>query len=357
MTLTDPNYIISCFSGFGVTLFFIFGLANFSKHAGLIDQSQGINVTGGVPLIGGIAIFLALLIGALIWGASGQAAINIKGGNALWALLGCCGLIVCVGALDDRHNLGVATRLVAEILIALTIIHIIDLRLIWLGDLLGSGPIKMSPAVSYVFTTVAIFGLLNAFNMLDGVDGLLASMTIFTTIFFHLAAGIEFSLEGIYILSCLTAFLISNTGAAPFLPKTFLGDSGSKLIGFIAVCFLLTAASGRVGAEKLIDPSTALFLVALPLFDMVWVTLRRLINRSSPFQGDQSHIHHILLALNLSHRSIVLVLVSVNLVLAGTGLALHAFQVAEYHQFQIFVLLFLSYCVGSNMLRQRANAT
>ena len=357
MTITDPSYIIACVIGFGVTLFFIFGLANFATRAGLVDQSREINVTGGVPLVGGIAIFLTLLAGAFIWGTSGQAAINIKGDNALWVLLGCCGLVVCVGALDDRHNLGVATRLAAEILIALTIIHIIDLRLIWLGDLLGSGPIKMYPAVSYVFTTVAIFGLLNAFNMLDGVDGLLASMTIFTTVFFHLAAGIDFSLEGIYILSCLTAFLISNTGAAPFLPKTFLGDSGSKLIGFLAVCFLLTAASGRVGAEKLIDPSTALFLVALPLFDMVWVTLRRLIKRSSPFRGDQSHIHHILLALNLSHLSIVLVLVSVNLVLAGTGLALHAFQVAEYHQLQIFLLLFLGYCVGSNMLQQRTNAT
>lgn len=356
MTPTDPTYIISCFSGFAVTLFFIFGLANFATRAELIDQLRGTHVTGGVPLVGGIAIFLALLVGALIWGTSGQAAINIKGDNALWVLLGCCGLVVCVGALDDRHNLGIATRLVAEILIALTIIHTIDLRLIWLGDLLGSGPIKMSPIVSYVFTTVAIFGLLNAFNMLDGVDGLLASMTIFTTVFFHFATGVDFSLEGIYILSCLTAFLISNIGAAPFLPKTFLGDSGSKLIGFIAVCFLLTAASGRVGPEKLIDPSTALFLVALPLFDMVWVTLRRLINRSSPFRGDQSHVHHILLALNLSRLSAVLVLVSVNLALAGIGLALHAFRIAEYHQLQIFLLLFLSYCMGSNMLRQRANA-
>lgn len=356
MPPTDPTYIISCFIGFGVTLFFIFGLRNFATRAGLVDQSRGIQVTGGVPLVGGIAVFLALLVGALIWGTNGQAAINIKGDNALWVLLGCCGLVVYVGALDDRYNLGVVSRLIAEILIALTIIHTIDLRLIWLGDLLGSGPIKMSPIVSYVFTTVAIFGLLNAFNMLDGVDGLLASMTIFTTVFFHLATGVDFSLEGIYILSCLTAFLISNIGAAPFLPKTFLGDSGSKLIGFIAVCFLLTAASGRVGAEKLIDPSTALFLVALPLFDMVWVTLRRLINRSSPFRGDQSHMHHILLALNLSRLSVVLVLVSVNLALAGIGLALHAFRIAEYHQLQIFLLLFLSYCVGSNTLRQHANA-
>lgn len=356
MALTESSFIIPCFVGFGATLFFIFGLANFATRAGLRDQSRGIGASGDVPLVGGIAIFLALLVGALIWGSGGQAAVNIKGDNALWVLLGCCGLVVCVGSLDDRYNLGVASRLAAEILIALTIIQTIDLRLIWLGDLLGSGPIKMPPAVSYVFTTVAIFGLLNAFNMLDGVDGLLASMTIFTTVLFHLATEVDFSLEGIYILSCVSAFLISNIGVARLLPKTYLGDSGSKLIGFIAVCFLLTAASGRVGAEKLIDPTTALFLVALPLFDMVWVTLKRLMNRNSPFRGDRSHIHHILLALNLSHLSVVLVLVSVNLVLASTGLALHAFEVPEYHQLQIFLLLFLGYGVGLNMLKRRATA-
>ena len=271
-------------------------------------------------------------------------------------LLGCCGLVVVVGALDDRYNLNVSSRLVAEILIAVIIIHTIDLRLIWLGDLIGTGQIRMGPIVSYVFTVVAIFGLLNAFNMLDGVDGLLASMTILNTIFFHLITGVDFTIVGLYILSCIGAFLISNIGATPMVPKTFLGDSGSKLIGFIAVCFLLTAASGRVGEEKLINPITALFLVAVPLFDMVFVTLRRVANASSPFKGDNFHIHHLLIALNFKHRNVVLIIVSVSLAGTYLGLALHEVNMPEYRQMQIYLLLFISYCLVSNTIWRRVKA-
>lgn len=310
-----------------------------------------------MPLVGGISIFLSLVVGALIWTTSEQVLININGEDALWVLLGCCGFVVTMGALDDRYSLSVASRLVAEILIAVIIIHTIDLRLIWLGDLIGTGQIKMGPTMSYIFTVIAIFGLLNAFNMLDGVDGLLASITILNTIFFHLITGVDFTLVGLYILSCIGAFLISNIGITPMVPKTFLGDSGSKLIGFIAVCFLLTAASGRVGDEKLINPITALFLVAVPLFDMVVVTLRRLANASSPFKGDNSHIHHLLIALNFKPRNVVLIIVSVSLAGTSLGLVLHQLNMPEYRQTQIYLLLFISYCLASNTIWRRVKAT
>ena len=82
------------------------------------------------------------------------------------------------GMLDDRFRLGVFVRIASEVLVALTIIELLDLRLTWLGDLVGTGQIQMPPTVSYIFTVVAMFGLMNAFNMLDGIDGLLTEFPV-----------------------------------------------------------------------------------------------------------------------------------------------------------------------------------
>ena len=200
-----------------------------------------------MPLVGGISIFLSLVVGALIWTTSEQVLININGEDALWVLLGCCGFVVTMGALDDRYSLSVASRLVAEVLIAVIIIHTIDLRLIWLGDLIGTGQIKMGPTMSYIFTVIAIFGLLNAFNMLDGVDGLLASITILNTIFFHLITGVDFTLVGLYILSCIGAFLISNIGITPMVPKLFSATRAVNLSGSLP--FVSSLPQRQEGSE------------------------------------------------------------------------------------------------------------
>ena len=216
------------------------------------------------------SLFLSLFWQAHLWGAADTSTLVIKGQSALGVLLGCSGFLVITGALDDRFHLGVFMRIASEILVALTIIELLDLRLTWLGDILGTGAIRMPPPISYVFTVVAMFGLMNAFNMLDGIDGLLASLVITTIVGFHLFTATTPGLISLFIFASLSAFLISNLKLSPIIPKSFLGDAGSKLLGFVVVCLLLGAASGQVGGPKLIKPATALYLVAVPLFDMVF---------------------------------------------------------------------------------------
>ena len=254
------------------------------------------------------------------------------------------------GILDDRFNLGVLVRVASEILVALTIIELLDLKLSGLGDLFGTGRIKMPPSFSYVFTVVAIFGLMNAFNMLDGMDGLLASLVITTIIGFHLFTATQPSLISLFILASLSAFLISNLKLSPIIPKTFLGDAGSKLLGFVVVCLLLGAASGQVGGQKLIKPATALYLVAVPLFDMVFTTLRRVIRKGSPFTADRSHIHHLFLCLGFSHRRALVLIVAINLAATSLGLLLHRLDTPEYYQLGIFIGMFLLYCLLASQL-------
>ena len=338
--------LVQSLTAFFCTLIAIVALAPLARKVGLVDTpTERKQHQNAVPLIGGLAIFIAFLAGALLWGAADTSAVIIKGQNALGVLLGCAAFLVITGALDDRFHLGVFLRIGSEVLVALTIIELLDLRLTWLGDLVGTGAIGMPPTISYIFTVVAMFGLMNAFNMLDGIDGLLASLVITTIVGFHLFTATKPGLMGLFTLASLSAFLISNLKLSPVVPKTFLGDAGSKLLGFVVVCLLLGAASGQVGGQKLIKPVTALYLVAVPLFDMVFTTLRRVIRKGSPFAADRSHVHHLFLDLGFSHRRALVMIVTINLAATSLGLLLHRLNAPEYYQLGIFIGMFLLYCL------------
>ena len=338
--------LVQSLTAFFCTLVAIVALAPLARKVGLVDvPTERKQHQDAVPLIGGLAIFIAFLAGALLWGADDSSVIAIKGQSALGVLLGCSAFLVITGMLDDRFHLGVFMRIASEVLVALTIIELLDLRLTWLGDLVGTGQIQMPPTVSYIFTVVAMFGLMNAFNMLDGIDGLLASLVITTVVGFHLFTATKPGLMSLFIVASLSAFLISNLKLSPIVPKTFLGDAGSKLLGFVVVCLLLSAASSQVGGEKLIKPATALFLVTVPLFDMVFTTLRRIIRKGSPFAADRSHIHHLFLDLGFSHRRALVMIVTINLAATSLGLLLHRLNAPEYYQLGIFIGMFLLYCL------------
>ena len=338
--------LIQSLTAFFCTLLAIVLLAPLARRIGLVDLPTGRKQhQDAVPLVGGLAILVAFLMGAILWGHSDSVTVAIKGQNALGVLLGCATFLAVTGALDDRFHLGVFMRVVSEVLVALTIIELLNLRLTELGDLIGTGPIKLPFTVSYIFTVVAIFGLMNAFNMLDGIDGLLASLAFTTIIGFHLFIATKPGLVSLFILASLSGFLISNLQLSPMVPKSFLGDAGSKLLGFVVVCLLLAAASGQVGGEQLIKPATALYLVTVPLFDMVFTTLRRVIRKGSPFVADRSHIHHLFLDLGFSHHRALVVIVTINLAATSLGLLLHRLNAPEYYQLGVFIGMFLLYCL------------
>ena len=338
--------LIQSLTGFFCTLTAIIVLGPLARKIGLVDvPTQRKQHQDTVPLVGGLAIFIAFLVGAALWGTTDTSVVVIKGQNALGVLLGCSAFLVITGALDDRFHLGVVMRIASEVLVALAVIELLDLRLTWLGDLIGTGQINMPPTISYIFTVVAMFGLMNAFNMLDGIDGLLASLVITTIVGFHSFTATQPGLISLFVVASLSAFLISNLQLSPIIPKSFLGDAGSKLLGFVVVCLLLGAASSQVGEQKLIKPATALFLVAIPLFDMVFTTLRRVIQKGSPFAADRSHIHHLFLDLGFSHRRALVMIVAINLAATGLGLLLHRLNAPEYYQLGIFVGMFLLYCL------------
>ena len=338
-------------AAFFITLLIIIFFTPAARKLGLVDSpSVRKRHRGKVPLIGGIAIFFALAFVATLWGDSDQTLIVVNGSNAVWVLIGCGAFLVVTGSFDDRFHLGVFARILSEVLVAIAVIELLDLKVAYLGDLFGTGVLKLDPALAYPFTVISIFGLMNAFNMLDGMDGLLASLVILTLALFHLLTATEPGLVSLTVGASLIAFLVSNLELSPLVPKTFLGDAGSKLLGFIVVCLLLAAASAQVGEIKLIQPATALFVVAIPLYDMVFTSLRRIIRGGSPFSEDRSHIHHLMQDLGFSDRRALVIILSIHSTVALIGLVLHQAGTPEYFQLAIFIGCFALYSLLSSQL-------
>ena len=326
------------------TLGAIYILARLAPRLGLLDKPDHRKLhQGNVPLVGGIAIYLSLCLGALLWGGSSISIVAEGGGLAVFMLAG--GVLLVLGAVDDRNHVSVFTRVVVEIVVALILIEGLNLQVRHLGDLFGTGHITLPPELAYPFTVICIFGVINAFNMLDGMDGLLGIMVLITLIGFHLFTGISPGFISMFIGASLLAFLVSNLRLSPYIPKTFLGDAGSKLLGFIVVSLILAASSAQIGGAKLIQPVTALYIIGLPLFDMVFCSLRRARNRRSPFASDRTHIHHLMQQLGMSNRRSLMIIGSVGLSSPFLGLMLSRSGASAPYQFFIFLGCFVLYCV------------
>ena len=330
---------------FVLTLVSITLLAKLARRAGLVDEpDHRKRHQGDIPIVGGAAIMLTFLISAACAPAESVSVIAEQS-ETLWIFLIAASLITALGVVDDYRGMSVFTRVLCEVAIALFLIERLELLPRNLGDLVGGGDITMPRWIAYPFTVVAIFGVVNAYNMLDGIDGLLATMVLITVFAFHLFSGLEPGFITLTLAASLSAFLVSNLGMAPLVPKSFLGDAGSKLLGFIVVSLILTVTTERVGGAKYIEPVTALYLVALPLFDMTFVTVRRLMARTSAFSADRTHIHHLLEALDISTRRAVLLISCMYLGPAFVGLMLDRSGAAIAQQFYIFLSIFITYCL------------
>ncbi|MEQ9393699.1 MraY family glycosyltransferase [Haliea sp.] len=330
---------------FTLTLFFIWALSPIAIRLGLVDApNQRKQHEGHVPLVGGIAIYLALLSNSMVWGQTHPGGLAEQT-DVLTLFMTAGGMLVVLGIVDDRFNLSVFTRTLAEIGVALFLIESLDLRLANLGDFLGLGSVRLSGWLSYPFTVLVIFVVINAYNMLDGMDGLLGVIVLITLFAFHLFTGLSPGLITIVISSALVAFLTSNLGLAPFIPKSFLGDAGSKLLGLIVVALTLSVTSAQVGGVRYIQPITAAYLLGLPLFDMALTTLRRVLKGKSPIRADNTHIHHLLRELGLSDKRALFLIGSVGVAPPFLGLMLARAGTPESYQFSILVGAFILYCI------------
>jgi UDP-GlcNAc:undecaprenyl-phosphate GlcNAc-1-phosphate transferase len=303
---------------------------------GLVDKPNSRkHHDGQVPLIGGISIFVAVLAASLLW---------LPNTLELRMYLITSAMMVFIGVLDDKYDLKVGIRIVGQIIIASLMIYGVGGYISNLGDLFSFGNIELGPG-GIVFTYFAIIVVINAYNMIDGIDGLIGSLSLntFTAIaILFLISGNTGHLSYPLILATATLpYLMFNLGFfKSYSKKIFMGDAGSMFIG-LSVIWLLTI--GTQGESASFRPVTALWICAIPLMDMLAIVMRRYRKGKSPFKPDRDHLHHILQRAGLSSRQTLVVISIASALMSLLGVLGEYFQVSESTELALFVLIFILY--------------
>lgn len=290
---------------------------------------------GLIPLVGGISVYAGLCFTFFVN--------DYYIPNFRFYLL-CAGILVFVGMLDDRFDISVKIRALVQALVAGAMMVFGHLSLRSFGHLFGPWDMVLGP-FGYLVTLFAVWAAINAFNMVDGIDGLLGGLSAVTFggmgILLYVHGHSNLALWCFAMIAATLPYILLNLGCFGPRYKVFMGDAGSTMIGFTAIWILLQSTQGK-GAP--INPVTALWLLAIPLMDMVAIMYRRLRKGMSPFSPDRQHIHHLLMRAGFTpHQAFVLITLAAAL-LAGVGIAGEFLPVIpEWVMLVLFLLAFMLY--------------
>jgi UDP-GlcNAc:undecaprenyl-phosphate/decaprenyl-phosphate GlcNAc-1-phosphate transferase len=272
-----------------------------------------------LPRLGGVAIFIAFVLSLAVAVVVASFRPHLSFGSSLriltTILVPAC-LIFLLGLYDDIRSIGPSAKFAVQA-VAATMLWLGGFRILNLPVLFGYRHLPWF--VGLVLTIIWVLGITNAFNLIDGLDGLAAGSALFSTlVVFVVALWSHSSLVALMTLAltgAIVGFLRFN-----FNPATiFLGDCGSLFIGFLLSALAL---EGAQKAPTVIAVAIPVVSFGLPILETSLSVLRRLISGRPVFTADREHIHHKLLQLGLSHREVVVVLYAVSALFALLSLFL-----------------------------------
>ena len=305
----------------------------FSLKLGLVDKpdnhrkvhTRPIPRTGGVP----IAISYALALILVSRFAPSSAAVTIQHRDLLWSLFPAVGMIFLVGLIDDLLGMKAWHKLLGQIIAAF-----------WAVSMGAKIPLFDGyPGANWIMWPLSVLwlvGCTNAFNLIDGMDGLASGVGLFATLTTLLAALLQgnwgLAMATVPLAGCLLAFLRYNFNPA----SIFLGDSGSLTIGFLLGCF------GVIWGQKsatLLGMVAPLMAFSLPLLEVGLSICRRFLRNQPIFQPDRGHIHHRLLGRGLHPRAVAFILYAA----CGVAAILSLLQSSlSFHLGGLIIILFCS---------------
>jgi len=262
----------------------------------IIDVPDKRKVHKGImPRSGGISVFLTFFISYIFLELMFDPFTN----PVFVHFLVCCAMIFGLGLMDDKFNLPAKTKFVIQTLIAIYFsINVYSVQVIHLPFL--DNPLDLG-FLSIPFTVLWIVGITNAFNLIDGLDGLASGVAgISSLTFFIVSLLLGNSLVAFLSLilsGALFGFLFFNSHPA----KVFLGDSGSLFIGF----FMASISILELKQIAVVSFITPILIFFIPISDTLYAIIRRKIKKEPIFQPDKFHLHHRLLSLGFSHRTTV----------------------------------------------------
>ncbi|ABG57459.1 MraY family glycosyltransferase [Cytophaga hutchinsonii] len=294
-------YSILIFSwAFFVALFAIPSIIQVAHSKQLLDipNSRRLHLFD-TPRLGGLAIFAGLISALMLFGE-----IN----NAVQKLIAATIIIFFIGLKDDMVSVSAFKKFFVQVLAASIVVFLGDLKIESFQGVFG---ITVLPdGISYFFTLIVVLGITNAFNLIDGLDGLAGTIAVLTCLFYgyiFMSVGGAASHPYALVCFCLTGALLGFLRYNIFKAQIFMGDTGSLISGFV-VAFLavkIIALYENNGYNLISLPAVAIAPILLPLADTLRVFVLRVLAGYSPFTPDSNHLHHRLMALGFSSLSIV----------------------------------------------------
>ncbi|MDX8411122.1 MAG: MraY family glycosyltransferase [Mariprofundaceae bacterium] len=314
-----------------------------AQRVGALDHpDQRKSHSHPTPRLGGLGIAVALMLPLLLLTAAEPGVVAFVAGALV---------VVATGFIDDVVGMRPRYKFLGQTLAVVVFLLLGGPSLTSFGDLLGFGPIDLG-SFGMPLTFVCLVGMMNATNLIDGLDGLAGGLCLIACIFLGIFAFQQQNWLCLSILIPLAGALLGFLRYNCFPARLFMGDTGSLLLGYVlaAVAILLVENNDAAGAS--IAPISMVLIVALPVVDMFQVMARRMWHGESPFSPDRSHFHHRLVAIGMPKSMVVLLMY---LLMAGFGLlALFMRGMPHYMQFGtgvlssllLFTLVFYSHKLG-----------
>ena len=252
-----------------------------------------------IPRFGGLAIYLASMTTMILLdGGDKEIRVAMLGGTLMYLL----------GAIDDLKNLKAYIKFIAQTGIAI-LMYYLGIRIVFISNYFGAGIWTFGESLSFVITIFWIVGITNAINLMDGLDGLAAGISGIIAATLAYVAYIHGEIDGMMPV-CIALVVISGS-CAGFLPynfhpaKTFMGDSGALYLGFMIAVLSVISPLKRATFVAALIPITTL---SIPIFDVLFAIVRRILRQESIMAPDKGHIHHRIMKTGFGQRRAVLII-------------------------------------------------
>ncbi|MGB5684520.1 MAG: MraY family glycosyltransferase, partial [Candidatus Electrothrix sp.] len=272
-----------------------------------------------IPRIGGIALFCSFFLPflfLLVFCGQSHAVQNLLADNNSLCFVTGAVLIFLLGLLDDIRDLSFVFKIFGQLLVAV-FVYFCGIRITAVTT-----PFGADFSIGFLSLPITVFWFLlviNAINLIDGLDGLAAGICLFVSLSMLFACVVSGQLTAALAFAALagslTGFLRYN-----FYPASiFMGDSGSYFLGY---CLAALSIGGTIKGQVATALLIPIIALGVPLMDTIWAPIRRFINGQSMFHPDNKHIHHRLVKLGFTHRKAVLTLYVLTVVLGGSSMLL-----------------------------------
>ncbi len=264
-----------------------------------------------IPVMGGIAVFFGIIVGL----CCSQIALNTPN---LFILAATMMIMLYIGTIDDILNLSPKLRFIIEIAI-IGIVMIVNKSL--LDNFFGLWGLHEIPFyISILLTIVTGVGIINAINLIDGVNGLSSGFCVMSSCLF----AIMFYFSGDILMTILAAAAVG--AVIPFFlhnvfgnnTKMFIGDGGALVMGMLMSLFVISTLKSDTNCAQFANEGMGLIpftmaVLSVPIFDTLRVMSMRIIRKTSPFFPDKTHLHHLFIELGFSHTGTTVSILSLNM--------------------------------------------